>query len=47
MQNDLECWTSLGKAKWDVQNELKGTSMEDVMKNYTYKAEDLKKKYKI
>lgn len=44
MQNGLECGTSLGKAKWDAQNELKGTSKGDAMKNYTYEAEDLKKK---
>ncbi|CAD7680671.1 unnamed protein product [Nyctereutes procyonoides] len=32
------------KAKWDAQNELKGTSMEDAVKKYIYEEDDLKKK---
>ncbi|XP_046958726.1 acyl-CoA-binding protein-like [Lynx rufus] len=36
-----------GKAKWDVWNQLKGTSKEDAMKAYINKVEELKKKYGI
>ncbi|XP_041607011.1 acyl-CoA-binding protein-like [Vulpes lagopus] len=33
-----------GKAKWDAQNKLKGTSKEDAVKKYIYEDDDLKRK---
>ncbi|EHB08678.1 Acyl-CoA-binding protein, partial [Heterocephalus glaber] len=36
-----------GKAKWDVWNQLKGTSKESAMKAYIVKVEELKNKHGI
>uniref|UniRef100_A0A8C2N4P5 Acyl-CoA-binding protein n=1 Tax=Cricetulus griseus TaxID=10029 RepID=A0A8C2N4P5_CRIGR len=38
---------TVGDAKWDSWNKLKGTSKESAMKTYVEKVEELKKKYVI